>query len=400
MKRCPYRIALAVIFVILAALPFIQKGTKLFPTFPLHGRETRVKKPEWTLTTILNGSAARQFEEYFSQKVGFRGCVVRAVNQFHFSVFGRITGNMGTPVVLGNDNWLYEKAYVKNYSRAFGINNRSRLAFVEGLKQLQDKLEERGIAFVLVISPSKPEIYPEHLPEKYQGRVIKEPSKRAYLMTRPELAAAGVNVFDVRFLFEQLKPSTPFLFPKTGTHWSYYGSFLACQAMLDNLNETQGLSVPIPKLADVVMESPLGTDTDLLNILNLLWFGSDKNLQPYPKVTVSAAAMPNRLNVLVVGDSFSFTLIDSLNLSRATKRVDLLYYFKRHYCYPMTDTPGYMSDHVGADAGPIDRSKLDWEALLLSKDLVILEVNEIMLASCGWGFINSAIAALEQAPTP
>jgi hypothetical protein len=40
-----------------------------------------------------------------------------------------------------------------------------------------------------------------------------------------------------------------------------------------------------------------------------------------------------------------------------------------------------MMDRVGADAGPIDRNALDWEALLLSKDLVILEINEIMLSA-------------------
>ncbi len=394
MKPCRYRTVLAIVFVLLAALPFIQKGTKLFPTYPLHGRENRVKKPTWTLSSIFSGEAARQFEAYFSQKVGFRGRVVRGVNQFNFSVFGKITGNMGTPVILGDDYWLYEKEYVKHYSRVFGINNRSRLEFVNGLKELQDKLEAHGIAFVLLISPSKPEIYPEHLPEKYQGRIVKEPSKRAYLMTKPELIAAGVNVFDVRELFEALKPTTPFLFPKTGTHWSYYGSYLACRALLQELNDKRDLGIAIPQLDNLAMGPPIGTDSDLLQILNLLWFDPSGQLQPYPKVSVEAAPMTDRLDILVVGDSFSFTLIDSLNLCRAANNIDLHYYFKRYYHYPSTDAPGYMMDHVGADAGSIDRESVNWQDLLLKKDLVILEMNEIMLSSRGWGFIKAATAQL------
>jgi alginate O-acetyltransferase complex protein AlgJ len=399
MTACRYRMILAIGFVIIIVLPFVQKATKAFPSVTLTGREAHVAKADWSLRSLWSGAATRQFEAYFSRKVGFRGVVVKAVNQLNFSVLGKLTGNMGTPIILGEDHWLYEHEYVRHYVRELGMNDVDRKAFVTSVKQLQDALAARDIPFVLVISPSKAEIYPEHLPEQYRIRDPNKPSNRVYPVMRPELAAAGVSVFDVRLLFEALKPTSEILYAKTGTHWNYYGSFLACSRMLQELKETQGLDVVIPQLDSVVFEPGTGTDTDLLNLLNLLRFGTaDHSLSPYPKVSVSPVAMESRPNVLVVGDSFSFTLLDSLNLTKAVAEIDLLYYFKRHFRYPAVDEPGYVQDHVASEIGSIKYDEIDWQRLLLEKDLVILEINEIMLLGRGWGFVDHALRAIESAP--
>jgi len=340
---------------------------------------------------LWSGAAARQFEAYFARKVGFRSEVVRSVNQFNFSVLGKISGNMGTPVILGKDHWLYEHEYVRHYVRELGVNDRDRSDFVSSLKRFQDALKARGIAFVLVISPSKPEIYPEHLPDQYRNRVVRDTPTRAYGMLRPEFEAAGVNVFDVHRFFKDAKPKSELLFAKTGTHWNYYGSFLACRQMLWELRDNQGLQLALPQLERIVMDSTVGTDEDLLQLLNLLWFEfSEKSQTPYPIVSTDPVEMELRPNVLVVGDSFSFTLIDALNLSKSVREIDLLYYFKRHFRYPVEDKEGYVQDHEGAEIGPIDYNNLDWKRLLLDKDLVILEINEIMFIARGWGFLDRA----------
>jgi hypothetical protein len=398
-KACLYRKCLAILFVLLIAIPFIQKVNRMFPEHKLHGREVKVPKPTWSWSTILSGKAARDFEAYFAHKVGFRGDVVSAVNQFHFSVFGKLTGNMGTPVVLGEDHWLFEKEYVRHYLERYEFDEEPQQQFVAALKRLQSGLQERNITFILVISPSKPEIYPEHLPKEYQAKAGDLENQNAYSTLRPALDEAGINVLDAHTLFKTLKQTTPFLFAKTGTHWSYYGSFLACREMLKNLNETTTFKSKVPEIESITMGPAVGTDSDLLNILNLLWFDKEEsNRIPYPTVAIEPAPMNSRPTVLVVGDSFSFTLLDSLNLSKSIGEMDLLYYFKRHFHYPAKDYAGYMMDHTDAEVGPIHHSTLDWNRLLFSKDLVILEVNEIKLTKMSWGFVWRALEAIENAP--
>lgn len=396
MNACRYRLILSVVFALIIVLPFVQKATKVFPSASLHGREKTVKKADWSLSSMWSGQAARQFEAYFARKVGFRSAVVRTVNQVNFSLFGEMTGNRGTAIDLGKDHWLYEHEYVRHYVQERGMDAEDRAHFIDGLMRFQKALKARGIAFVLVISPSKAETYPEYLPEAFRDRVVRDVPTRAYGMIRPELAAAGVNVHDVHQLFKRIKPTSKPLFAKGGTHWNFYGSFLSCQEMLRGLREKQGLDVVVPSLDSVVMEPAIGSDSDLLQLLNLLWFEVGKDsLVPYPIVSSEAQDMASRPNVLIVGDSFSFTLIDSLNLSKAVGDIDLLYYFRRHYRYPAEDVSGYIQEHCEADVGPIDYENVDWQQLLLDKDLVILETNQIMLMSQIWGFLDRAIKVVE-----
>ncbi len=331
--------------------------------------------------------------------MGFRNEVVRSVNQFNFSMFGTLTGSRGTSIVQGKKHWLFEQGYVDLYGKEFDMRDGLRVSFVNRLQRLQNALLARDIAFILVISPSKSEIYPEYLPSRIHNRVAQAPPARTYTILRQELEDAGVHVLDAHRTFEALKPDHAYLFPKTGTHWSYYGCFLACNAMLVSLNATDGLQIPVPRLDGVLMEPCKGSDNDLLRLLNLYGFeGQQESLMPYPKIAVEAAPVDARPNVLVVGDSFSFTLIDALRLGKAVGEVDLFYYFKRHFRYPASDTAEYMQDHVSVERGPLQRDAIDWQRTLLDKDIVILEVNEIMLSACGWGFVESALKAMDITP--
>ncbi len=49
MNACRYRMCLAVAFVVILALPFVQKATKMFPSRPLVGSEAHVPKADWSL---------------------------------------------------------------------------------------------------------------------------------------------------------------------------------------------------------------------------------------------------------------------------------------------------------------------------------------------------------------
>jgi hypothetical protein len=50
--------------------------------------------------------------------------------------------------------------------------------------------------------------------------------------------------------------------------------------------------------------------------------------------------------------------------------------------------------HRRAADGKRRMKSLDWQRVLLNKDAVILEVNEIFLQRAGWGFVQSALSAL------
>lgn len=392
-----WRVALCACFVGLAALPAFQRLTRFPPDTRLRGAEIPRPGPALNWTTWFDGTYARDWEGAWAQRVGFRGFFVKVANQINYSVFRQTPRSMGTGVTLGKDHWLYETVYVDHYVKPAGMSQEAGRAFAGRLRRLQDALARHGVWFCFVISPVKPEIYPEHLPEG-----IRKPAgpraASAYESLRPQLDAAGVNLMDGHELFLRWKHDHPPLFAKGGTHWNYYGCFLFYRELVRFANRCDpALEVPVPELADVVHLPPQGADDDLLRLLNLFRFEPrGRSPVPYPVVKVARQPLEARPEVLVVGDSLAAMLIDAMRYSHTPKQVDILYYFKRHGCYRWPDVPeGWAWDRMFEELEPMDPQRFDLRGLLLRKRIVILECSEFWIQDKGWGFPEKALEALE-----
>ena len=396
------RRALVASFAVLLALPLIQQVTRHPRDARLQGMEQGLARPACTLHTWFDGHFAREYEAWYVAHTGFRGLLVKLGNQARYSIFREPPKSAGTPIIVGRDYWLYEAEYVRRYTGRPGIPAAAAEAFARRLRALQDALAERGSVLVVVISPSKPEIYPEFLPARY-GPPDTHSGPNAYARLLPLLEHEKVRVVDAHALFRawrSAEPDAPPLFTKGGTHWNYYGSFRCVAELLDRARQDAGPTIAVPRLAGTTWGPPVGTDTDLLGLLNLFHFEPGGPPQsPFPQVAVEPLPPSERPDALVVGDSFAFTLIDGLHHARAVRSVDLLYYFKRQFTYDLPAAPDpWPLPHFQYDRGPITPAILDRSRALLAKKLVILEMNEILLASQGWGFPEAALAALRDPP--
>lgn len=390
------RIFSVAFLVLLIAMPLVQKSTRLFPEAKLGGVEARPRRQKLTMEAWFNGTYAKQFEKRFSCKVGFRGLCVKLVNQLNFSVFGKTTVRSGTRITQGMEGWLYETAYIEHCLDPPIIKERDRKAFVGDLKELQDLLHDRGAVFILVISPSKVRVVPEHLPAGLGLDASAIHETGAYDSLIDELRDAGVRVEYVHEFFESIRERTPCLFTRGGTHWSYYSCFLFCQHLLRSVQPDLPGKIVVPEIERVVHDNARGTDNDLADLLNLIWFGPLNDEMPYPEARTDALPIGKRARVLVVGDSFAFTMVDSLNRAKAAGKMDLLFYNRRHYDYPAEDNPACILEHHIYRRDRVDRSGDGWRELLLAKDLVILEINEVHLHDRGWGFVRDALAQLRR----
>lgn len=388
----------AILLVLLMALPYIQRVNRPFKESLLAGAEIAPARPILSWANWFNASFAPASEKYMTYKIGFRGHGIKLRNQVNTTLFRRATGTFGTPVTLGRDGWIYETEYVNRYVDRTGMEAERRARFAADLAALQDELERCGIVFALVITPSKAEIIPEHLPGRLVARRRTTPN--AYEQLLPELAQAGVRVMDAHawFAAEHARGAAD-LFPRGGTHWSYDAAFRFCRHMLAQLQPLMPQRLRVPALAAGARRPAQGTDRDLALLLNVFVCPAREDLLPYPDFAGDALPMAQRPGILLVGDSFAFTIVDALNRARAGAETDLLYYFKRVYNYPAADIPTYLVSHQDYVGPPLEDGAVDWERYLLSKELVLLEINEIMLPEESWGFVPAALAFL-RAATP
>ncbi|MGD9781758.1 MAG: hypothetical protein AB7V14_06340 [Kiritimatiellia bacterium] len=378
-----FLLAAAILFSLFLALPLVQKATRLPLDYPLAGVEPTAARPAVGFSAWWRGTLQSSFDAWLNQHVGCRGLLVRTANQIHFTLYGELPLHGGTQVLMGRDGMLFEKPYVDAYNSG-GKKHRESFPHVSAsTRRLQDRLARDGIAFLLVIAPSKAEIYPEFLPA--EADVAGRPSRRSNYQHFIEfLRRDGVNLVDAHELFLRWKaePGTPRLFADGGTHWNDYAAARVVEEILRRLRELTGKDLPAVKIAGASTNRTIvGEDNDLGELVNL-WSGRLlAGLQVHPVVEAQAGTyLPD---LLFVGDSFGTTLTEFMDRHKLYRRRDTFHYYGRRFSYP-EDT-----DFV------LDKAQLDLLAELRGRDAVVIEVAEYWLPRIGFGFVRDALNAYD-----
>ena len=373
----------AIVFSLLLALPLVQMRTGLPPDYPLAGVESTATPPAVGRSAWWNGTMQAEFDAWINQRIGLRGLLVRTANQANFSLFRELPQRSGTQVLLGRDGMLFEKVYVDAYNRSGRRPGWELRNISSSTRRLQDRLAQDGIAFLLVIAPSKAEIYPEFLPES--ADVAGRPERRSnYQNFLVNLKADGVNLVDAHELFLEWKtePGTPRLFSNGGTHWNEYGAARIVGEIMRRLRELTGKDLPAVRIAGAITNRTIvGEDNDLGELANL-WTGRPlAGPQVHPVAEVQAGShLPD---LLFIGDSFVFTLTNFMDRHGLYRKRDTYYYYNRQYFYPE------------APNAALDKRQLDLLAELRGRDAVVIEVGEYWLPRVGFGFVRDLLKAYD-----
>lgn len=380
----------AVIYVAVLWMPTLQRAFHLFPEPQLYGSEQKPESVQLSVKTWFDGTYSAKYEPWFNYRLGLRSYLVRTYNQLDFTLFRMVPRQEGSQVVIGKEGMLYEQVYVQRYNRANKTSDEKLRRIARRVRQLQDELQQRGIALLVVIAPSKVEIYPENVPDGMlkPGR---EQRKTPYDAITPLLQEYGVNHIDGHRLFKAWKKDYPYpLFPLTGVHWNYLGAARIIELIMQDLERLTGKKLPQIEIEDVKVDNQIrGTDNDLGELLNVwtcgellnIWtFKKDAGPQHHPVIRRIADESTRVPDILFVGDSFVHTLNDLMDEHELYQRRDTLYYHKRRF------TKG------GAKGTGYDRASFDMEKELLGRDALVLEINEYWMPDIGFGFVKDALA--------
>lgn len=375
----------AIVFLLLLWLPLFQSATGWPPDHPPAGVENTVPLPTPGWTAWWDGSLQSDFDTWLNQCIGLRGLLVRTANQINYSLFRELARGRGTQVLPGRDGFLYEKNYVDTYRNPGQAPEEDLRSVSAALRRLQNRLEADGIAFLLVIAPSKAEIYPEHLPG--HADVAGRFSRRSnYENMRGILSRDGVNVLDAHELFLEWKrePGAPQLFTQGGTHWNHYGTARVVSVLIDRLRRLTGQDLPsIQVIGSETNDRIVGADNDLGKLANL-W--SDRRLAG-PQTHPVRERHPGTYlaDALFVSDSFGTKLTDIMNGGKLYRRQDTYYYYSRHFFWPRPRTPGV----------DLEKLKLDLLQEVQGRDAVVIVEVETFLPQIGFGFVEDLLAAYD-----
>ena len=350
----------------------IEKKGQNHKAFSLEGVDWKAEFPRLSKTAWFSGGFQKGYEAWIEKRLAFRGLLVRIENQLSFSLFRQVPVRGQDPLVLGQDNWLYMKSYVVDRVANPQTGEAQIEQICRSIQELQGRLRDRGIAFLVVIAPNKAQIHPEHLPKRYQTLPCNpRPTRREKFIACFD--RMGIGYVDGHALAQRIKSKEGVqIFSKGGIHWNHYAAFKTLVAIVEALAESSSTDWPKVRCSGYRLDHPGEANTDLARVVNGLSLKPWQEPCPFPKSTVESESGAGQANLLVVGDSFSCLLVDYLRGKRLCQKVDYLFYY-------------YLLNWM-----PFDPEDQDWEELLLRKDAVILEINEALLPNIHLRFIQDA----------
>ena len=333
----------------------------------------------WFSETVLNGctitdppvafspasvSAARyqaSLASEFNRQFAGRTALIRWANEIHFRLF-KVCSMNSEYMTVGRNHTLYETAYLREYfiERPGAEEVRS---LVREIKRMQDGCERLGIGFALLITPCKPAIQPEDVPDAWLRRF--DPRPRSYDRLIPLLKENRIRFVDGHALCIAAKAAAPVpMFPKGGTHWGAYAVAITTNALLAEFR-TQGRDLrELDTCNPQVSTDPTGSDSDLLDLMNLTlpWhypvFRTDVNPRCFGD--------NKRPHLVMVGGSFMWQVAELLDRSRQFSTIDCHFYYRL--------SRKRFLDGIRQESS--SRRPLDFDREIFAADCLVLELNE------------------------
>lgn len=357
--------------LVLLLLPVFQQFFKIVKEPPLFGSFEKLNKV--TLDSLqhsnwLDGSFQTAVNQQTEAGIGFHNTLVRLYNQWQFSLFSKANAE---GVIVGQQSELFEEDYLRAATGEFFIGEEVWQQKAEQLKAIQDTLKSLGKTIMVIVEPGKGTVYSDRYPNKYQTGSVNQSNYKSLKMSFEQ---NGINLLDYNECFRQWRDTSTYrLFPRTGTHWSYYGAVLAADTLVRILEAQYPErihSFSISKLHEA--EKLKHPDDDIWLTMNLLKEAPVENIA-YPELLFEPVP-ENGLNLLVIGDSFYFNWQNEKIILNTFSDSQFWYYNK------------LVHNHVGAQVGLAKERDLRSE--IDKSDLILIMITERFHQNFAWGFDN------------
>ncbi len=340
----------------------------------LEGNFEKHFRPAFNMAEFANGGFQDEFELWWNNSFSQRGRIIKAYNQFRYSLFG-----LGTRII-GKDGDIFEENYITealclDKERDFSIEeNREALReYYDTLVRLQAKLEERGIEFLVYTTPNKAVEQSENMPWFY-NLLRSEERVRAIELWREYTTSGELNYLDTTQYLRENESEYP-MFYLSGIHWTRPAEQKVSALLVQNIN--QYLSQPLNEITfgDLIeSKEPYWRDSDVYDLLNVY---RGKNDDVYYEYATEVNTEDSPINVLMQGDSFALGFRHDFKQNNLGASIVNIFYNE----YVIENNDAYV---------PISSwETFDFGKYLNEADVVVIEMNEALMYTYNRGFAEA-----------
>ena len=346
---------------------------------PLKGAIEYGKDTTFSIKSWLSEDYQHVKEKYINENFAFRSSFVRLHNQLQFSLFKVAFAN---GVIVGKDNYLYERNYIRAATGSDFIGKDSIHKKVEYMKRANRYLTDDGIKMLVVLAPGKASYFPEYIPDRFGKTGL----TTNYDLFRKELLSSGIPFIDFNSWFRSKKDTSKYpLFPKTGVHWSQYGVVLAVDSLTKVIEQLTQTDLPTMQITGIEYSDAIhNDDQDIEDGMNIL-YKIPKFQMAYPQLKFQNEGK-TKIPCVTIADSYYWQIYGSGLAGQFFEPAQFWYYFER--CY---------STGVSGD-WPI--SGVDIRTELKKQKLVLLITTDANLSRFDYGFSEAVIKAYTDLSDP
>ncbi|MFO1059319.1 MAG: hypothetical protein U1E53_20425 [Dongiaceae bacterium] len=321
--------------------------------------------PTWT--TWRDRSFQRGLEAWLTQALPPRHAAVELANQLSYDLFA--VSPMDRSIVVGRGGALFWQSYVEAWCSSRPDAERLQRR-ADRIAALRDRFERAGRALIVLIAPSKATVMPELLPAACPPPADPAGPRR---LLAGALAERGVHVVDGYEAVMAMKRADPLPpFPRGGIHWSRLAAWRMARVVIEEAGRISGVDLGGLAVGEVGWDSPPnGDDADLAILLNLRRPPVDYRVG-LGTVSCRATTAGAESTLLALGGSFLKGPLGAITRCRLFGQVDYFYYYTRfHHRWP--------EDRRFT----VDRAAIDWRSTLARTRVLLLEMNEELIAKGG-----------------
>lgn len=329
----------------------------------------------WSAGHWMSGKWQHQTSAFFDQNFPTREALMRGINELYFRAF-RTPAWRASTFSVGRSDAIFTTEYLNEYFMLRPPASQTA-AIAEALTNIARLCHENGVPFVLVLSPTKPDVCPEWIPPAWHARL--RPETRACDTLRRLLTEAGVPFIDGRETLKNGVASGRFQAPAFalgGIHWTKESALPVANAIVESLRR-QGLRVvPLEAEELIVTNTPRDSDADVLALMNLAW----KWEYPSPRVRIrpQADSPESKPAIVFIGGSFVTAPAALMSESRQFATIS-------HFTYLRKAKAVFRDGVREVERKP--SPTIDYGAEVFTADAVVVELNDYFVVKadyCLW----------------
>jgi len=357
-----------ILLVVILTLPLLQFFTNIVVVKKLSGYFKEISKPKFSWNKWFDNSFQDQYDQYFNQKFGFRDDFVRLHNQVDYSFFKELHANS---VIVGKDEYLYEKNYIKSYLGEDYIGADQIQSTVKTMDSIYQILKQHQTEMLVILAPGKGYFYPEYIPDE----LMHERGPTNYEGYARELAKSDIPYIDFNDLFLKMKDTSSIvLYPKTGIHWSQASIPFVLDSIIKKSESILNIDMPDVHYS---YKKPVSRadrqDADIERGLNL-FLPLKIPKMTYPVVSFETDTSLVKPKLISIADSFFWQFFGKGYTKQSFSDVQFWYYYKQVY---------------GTDQKELLVDDIHIRKELFDTDLVILIATDANLYKFPYGFTKA-----------